>query len=125
MSDSHHSSAIVNIPNGLNRLMGDSVLYRQMLELFAGDLHHSIQKIRDAYSAGDATLLRYEAHSLKGAAANLSVEQLSEIAYDLEQHGKNRTLDMVGPGMDSLQAAAAELTNYIKTVDWPAITREP
>ena len=49
---------------------------------------------------GDAEVVRREAHSIKGGAANLTANDLSRIAFEIENIGISGMLE---EGIDSLQ----------------------
>ncbi len=69
----------------LARLMGDIALLRTLVHEFEEDAPQRIAAIRTYLQAGDAGAVRYEAHTLKGASANMGGEALHRAAEQLEQ----------------------------------------
>ena len=69
------------------RLAGDSELMADVIRLFLEDLPVRLAEIGDAVTHRNAGNLRAAAHSLKGAASNLSLGGLFESARVLERIG--------------------------------------
>ena len=66
-----------------------------MKDVLKGFLEHlkiQIASIREGISRGDAEKVRDEAHAIKGGAANLTADDLSLIASELETIGAAGTL---------------------------------
>jgi signal transduction histidine kinase/DNA-binding response OmpR family regulator/HPt (histidine-containing phosphotransfer) domain-containing protein len=76
------------------RLMGDVELLQLILAGFLEDIPQRIDALQNALAEGDALLVRRQAHTIKGAAANVSAPALGAVAYQLEQAGE--TADLVG-----------------------------
>ena len=77
----------------------------EVLEGFFGNVTSQIGIIREAISNGDSEIVRREAHSIKGGAANLTADALSKIAFELENIGRSGMLE---EGIDSLQKLEGE-----------------
>ena len=68
----------------LYRLFGDADLMDEVIRTFLHDLPARLVSIKAAIDAGNAELLRTAAHTLKGAAGNVSATRVSEAARVLE-----------------------------------------
>lgn len=68
----------------VDRLGGDMDLSWEILSEFVAELPQRLREIDEALEKGDMTVIKRLAHSLKGAAANISAHRLSEAARDLE-----------------------------------------
>jgi CheY-like chemotaxis protein len=90
----------------LARMGGDEDLLRDVVQLFLSDCPERMAAIRAAIDAGDPSRLRGEAHTLKGAAANLSAAGLAEAARALEEIGSSRTLSGAEAAWQRLTGAA-------------------
>jgi PAS domain S-box-containing protein len=77
----------------LARLGGDEDLMRDVAHLFVEDCRERLEAIKSAIDRMDADLLRKEAHTLKGSAANVSADELSEAARVLESMGAAKALE--------------------------------
>ncbi|MBW1908477.1 MAG: PAS domain S-box protein [Deltaproteobacteria bacterium] len=62
---------------------------KAVLEGFLENVRSQIGTLRKAISDGDAEVVRSEAHSIKGGAANLTADALSKVALELENIGKS------------------------------------
>jgi CheY-like chemotaxis protein len=90
----------------LERLGGDEELLRDVVRLFLADCPDRLAAIRAAIDRRDADRLRVEAHTLKGAAANLSANHVAAAARALEQIGAGKNLDAVEAAWRELSGAA-------------------
>jgi CheY-like chemotaxis protein len=73
----------------LERVEGDQELLSEMIHMFLDDVPNLIAAMRDALQRGDMKVLERSAHSVKGAAANLSARAASAAALQLEQDARN------------------------------------
>ena len=93
----------------LDRMGGDEVLAREVIDLFVRDLAPQLAKIRRAIGHGDTEQLRIAAHTLKGTAANVSAGGVMDAAATLEQLGRDRTLGVVANAWQALEQEADRL----------------
>ena len=99
------SEAPMEYERALEEFEGDEDFLMEVLEGFIGNVTSQIKLIRQAISDGDAEAVRREAHSIKGGAANLTANDLSGIAFEIENIGKSGMLE---EGIDSLQKLERE-----------------
>jgi two-component system, sensor histidine kinase and response regulator len=97
----------------LSRVGGDADLLREVIELFLDDYPHTLENIRSAVAARDATKIEHEAHSLKGSVSTFGARRAFEAALALEKQGRSKDLSGVENGLcqleDALQALVPEL----------------
>ena len=67
-----------------DRLCGDDELVETIVDLFVEECPAWLAEIVDAVEAADPERIRISAHTLKGAAGNLSAHALSAVASRLE-----------------------------------------
>jgi len=89
------SDCPLDLEEALGRTGGDREFLRELLEMLAEDVPARIAAIRRALAQGDAETVRAEAHTLKGAAANLAARQMADLALDVENRGRTGALDDV------------------------------
>ncbi|MRV76323.1 phosphotransfer domain-containing protein [Duganella sp. FT92W] len=77
---------ILDIEEGLDRLMGDQQLYVQMLRRFRQDYQHVTGLVRQALAQGDTERAQRHIHSLKGASGMIGAQELHHLAIAAE-HG--------------------------------------
>ena len=100
----------------LERVEGDQELLMEMIHLFQEDAPKLLAAMRDALQCGDMVVLERSAHSLKGAAGNLSAKVAGAAAFQLEKDAKNKdaksameSLSRVKRAVELLLPALAEL----------------
>lgn len=77
---------IFDVDEFVRRNLGDLELSRDVATMFSDHRPEYVESIRKAMLSNDAVALRESAHKLKGAAANLGLSPLSEIARMIELH---------------------------------------
>src|SRR5688572_801702 len=70
---------------------GDTEFANDLITTFLLGTEETMQELRHAARSGDLQALARGAHKLKGAAANLHVEALAELARNLETRAKAGT----------------------------------
>ena len=91
----------------LERVEGDQELLTEMIHLFQEEAPNLLTAMGDALQRGDITVLERSAHSLKGAASNLSAQATAVAAFRLEKDAKNKDLE-------SAKASFAEVERAVK-----------
>jgi two-component system sensor histidine kinase/response regulator len=76
----------------IDRLLGDEDLAKEIIKGFIEDSLRQINTLKEAVDNKDADMIHYQAHSLKGAAANISATALRELCYKIEIAGETGDL---------------------------------
>jgi len=87
----------------------DEEMLAELLELLASSSASDLAAIRKAMAAGDAMGMGDAAHSIKGAAASLGIEQLASLAHAMEKAGRAGDLDGAKECFSPLEAMVAQL----------------
>ena len=74
----------VDVAAGLERMAGNKRLYRDLLTQFAARHESTGGRIKEAFESGDNNQAERLAHSLKGVAGNLGIDQIFALAGTLE-----------------------------------------
>jgi HPt (histidine-containing phosphotransfer) domain-containing protein len=74
----------INIADGLKRVAGNKQLYRDLLGQFAAKEGNSAAQISTALEGGDLKLAERIAHTVKGIAGNLGINEVESLARKLE-----------------------------------------
>ena len=98
--------AQIDLPSLLERVEGDRELLEEMIQLFADDAPVLLETMRKALEQGDMVKLERSAHSMKGAAGNLSANFVMAAASELEKNAK----------VNDAEASRASLANVEGTV---------
>jgi CheY-like chemotaxis protein/HPt (histidine-containing phosphotransfer) domain-containing protein len=103
----------------LEHLIGDSELVAAVMEVFLEDMPRQIQILKELLDAGDAVGAGRQAHSIKGAAADVGGERLREVALEMEKAFDAGDLSAAQACMAGLEAQFLLLRETINE-EWPA-----
>jgi two-component system sensor histidine kinase/response regulator len=107
----------MDVERALKEFEGDQEFLMEVLLGFLDNVKGQIQNIGQALSDGDAEIVRKEAHSIKGGAANLTAVKLSNIALELENIGKSGRLEEGAEVLERLKEELHSLEDYSKQVE--------
>ena len=93
----------------LERMSGDEELAKRMLDSFLGLMPQQITVLKKEVAAGDLPASLRQAHSIKGAAANVGGEAMRALAAAMEAAGRAGDLDGIKSRLDGLDQAYALL----------------
>ena len=77
----------------LSRMMDNEELVKVVMDAFMAEASSLIQDIEQADTEKDPSSLTMAAHSLKGAAANISAIQLSDLSSKIEMASRDNDLE--------------------------------
>ena len=80
-----------------------------LLELFMESLETSLANIEDALASNDFKKIAYEAHAIKGSAANLLLADIVDIAVHIEKCAKSQDIVSLSPLIDKMGEVVDEL----------------
>ena len=102
----------INFERAIREFDGDKEFLMEVLGGFLENVTAQIEIIRDAISAGNAEIVRKEAHSIKGGGSNLTANALSRVALELENIGKSGQLERGLEALKRLEKEANQLEAY-------------
>jgi CheY-like chemotaxis protein/HPt (histidine-containing phosphotransfer) domain-containing protein len=88
----------------LARLMHDEPLMRTVLETFLLDIPQQISALKGYLDSGDIPSVVRQAHTIKGASANVGGDRLRETAYKIEQAARLGDLLVAARDLPALEA---------------------
>jgi HPt (histidine-containing phosphotransfer) domain-containing protein len=103
---------VLDVADGIARVMGDRALYARMLRRFRSDYQHGVAPIRGAIASGDIRLAHRIAHTLKGAAGMVSAHALHQQASALELMLRHAACGQAD-ALESLDSAISEALQVI------------
>lgn len=106
--DQRPSPVIWDRAGMLERLMGDEELAATILQGFLADIPRQIQSLRGYLEAEDAPSAERQAHTIKGASANVGAEALRALTLEMEKAGQAGDLDSIKASLQELDAAFEE-----------------
>ena len=104
----------------MQRLLIDQSTFRRILGRFAANNATMMDQIRTAYANRQWELMQRLAHTIKGAAANISAEELQQAAWELEKPIKEGREQQ--PLNDQLDQLEIKINQVIKSL---ALLQEP
>jgi HPt (histidine-containing phosphotransfer) domain-containing protein len=100
----------------LDEFMGNARVLNQVLRGFIENVRRQIPRMRQAVRDRDFSVLRKEAHAIKGGAANISAPALSRLAAELEQLGIQKTLDGFDPLFAAFEMESSRLAQIMSDI---------
>ncbi|MDY6971928.1 MAG: response regulator [Thermodesulfobacteriota bacterium] len=107
-------SVPMNFEKAVEEFEGDEDFLMEVIEGFLANVKTQIGVIRQGIADSNADAVRKEAHSIKGGAANLTADELSEVALELENMGKTENLDGGIETLERLEKEFYRLEEYAK-----------
>ena len=107
--DEDRAIPVFDKPGMLARLMDDEDLARTVALGFVADIPNQIVELRRCLDAGDVPGSVRQAHTIKGASANVGGERLRSVAAEMEQAARGDDLAAVKGRVPELEAAFAKL----------------
>ena len=114
--DNNTEGAPMDYDKALEEFVGKKDVLTKVLNVFRQNVSRQIGRLRTAVSENNAELLKQEAHTLKGGAANLTAEKLSDLAHQLEVIGMSENLDTAGPVLDNFEKEFKRLEDYLNSL---------
>ncbi|MBF0412348.1 MAG: response regulator [Desulfamplus sp.] len=93
----------IDVESGLNRALKDKRLYRELLSYFLKDYASAAEDIRTLIKNGELYKAERMAHSVKGAAGNISADDIYNAAWALEQAISKNDTNSVETLIDNLE----------------------
>ncbi|PIQ97862.1 MAG: hypothetical protein COV67_02015 [Nitrospinae bacterium CG11_big_fil_rev_8_21_14_0_20_56_8] len=88
---------VLNKEAALEICDGDEDLFNEIAVVYRDDAIELARKLKKALEGADAHGVERAAHALKGASGNICAERVRELAYKLEQAGRNKDLRSAVP----------------------------
>ncbi len=100
----------------MKRVMEDHELAKTVLNSFLEDIPKQIQLLKDYFSENRIKDAERQAHSIKGASANVGGEQLREVAFRIEKLCKEGNITEVPELIKKMEEKFKELTEKIREI---------
>ncbi len=81
----------------LKRLGGDEQFCDELVKEFMEDVSVRLAQLKQALDDNDAAVVKHQAHTLKGASANIGAQALRDVAMEIETAGREGNFDLLGP----------------------------
>ena len=107
---------VFSLEKALEIVDGERELLAEMIQLFYEFGPQTAARIQAAVAGGNLEEARRQAHSLKGSAANLAGERLTDLAWSLEQAGREGDQGGLELLVRSLDSELAHLLEALRRV---------
>lgn len=87
----------------LKRMMDDEDLARSILASFLADIPQQIHSLKAFLKSGDVQGSERQAHTIKGASANIGGEKLRAVAFEMEKSAKSGNLSAASARLADLE----------------------
>ena len=91
------------------RLMDDEELASSVAAVFLEDIPTQIEVLKDYLNAGDVARSERQAHSIKGASANVGGKAMCATAFEMEKAGKAGDLEAIKARLPELETQFLQL----------------
>lgn len=108
--------SLIDMESALERIGGDEEFLVELLNDLLEQLDENIPAIRQAIASSEFETLRSLSHGLKGASANLSVVGMASLFKELEDMGRNQTIDGAAVRLMHIEKAKQDLQELLKTM---------
>ncbi len=89
---------VIDVEDALDRVQDDKELLLELFDIFQDDFEEKYPVLKDVSERGEAEEVRNLAHALKGAAGNISAQQIHKTCGQIEGMANDDVLD----GVDEL-----------------------
>ncbi|KQQ31105.1 phosphotransfer domain-containing protein [Duganella sp. Leaf126] len=125
---SFDSVPVLEVATGLQQLMDDHDMYRQVLRRFRQRYRDSAEQARTELLAGDAVSAQRTVHTLKGAAGMIGAHQLHHLSMALEPLFAGPPAQCIGPLAQleqTLRTLMAAIDTELAAVQSPPMPPSP
>jgi len=112
MAEAFNYEGIIDIGGGLKRLANNKKLYLKLLSNFKG--RQMADEVINGINEGDHVKISQAAHAIKGVASNLGLDQLAEVAKNIDEQAKMKVIvdnaaELIDKASEDAAAAIAAL----------------
>ncbi len=104
------SAAALNAQELMDRCMGNLEFAQRILAKFQGRCDQDLAELERALLAQDDEQVRFVAHRIKGASANVAAHGLRRLAGEIEELALARRLSEIPPRLEELRGECTRLT---------------
>lgn len=114
--DGENATAVFDKAVLMEQMMDDEELVQTIINAFLEDIPKQIEALKGYLEAGDAAGAERQAHTIKGASANVGGEALREIAFSMEKAGKAGEMERIKALMGDMLSAFEQLREKMERV---------
>jgi PAS domain S-box-containing protein len=104
----------IDLEAAMSRFGNDREFFKDMVREFLDYVPGQIQHIEQAAEAGDSDAVQKNAHSIKGAAGNLSAQNIAHTALMIEEKGRSGDVSGIPSQVKYLKSEISRLRKFIE-----------
>jgi CheY-like chemotaxis protein/HPt (histidine-containing phosphotransfer) domain-containing protein len=112
-ANTKESSDPLDLKATIKEFEGNRTMVSAIIQEFLSDVDARIVKMGNGVGSGELEIVRKEAHSIKGGAANINAHDLSMAASNLEQAAKASHASICGDLLQDLSHEAQRVNAYV------------
>jgi PAS domain S-box-containing protein len=116
------ASQVFNKKKLLNRCMDDEELAQEVITVFLSDMPQQLKRLQTCLAAGDFSGAARQAHTIKGAAGNVSAEALHRVTLQMEKVIQSGNTASISEGISHMEQEFVRLRQAIHTEFFPVHT---
>jgi CheY-like chemotaxis protein len=109
-------TAVLDVAKALAQMGGDKDVLREVLDIFVGSAPAQLEKLQDGLRDGDAGRIKFAAHTLKGAAANIIAEGVRKAAEEIENIVDGADFEAIRCKVASLENEISKLVEMVANI---------
>jgi PAS domain S-box-containing protein len=105
----------VNLSHIKEIVEDDPETLNELINIYLDDTAHHMAAIESAVLKKDAELIKKEAHSMKGASANIGADRMKKYCASLEKIGASGDIEPAAGILDDLKSEFKQVKKYLKS----------
>ena len=89
--------------------------YLELLELFVETTGSNLAKLHNGLDACDSRQVLEAAHTIKGSSANLGLTAIAEVAREVEEKARQKSLAGAGEAAQSIKGQCEQIAHELKS----------
>jgi len=104
----------VDMKAAMTRFGDDREFFKDMVQEFLNYVPEQMEMLEEALQSKDVSAVQKNAHSIKGAAGNLSVQKIFSLALSLENNGRDSDCLEAPPVLEDLKTEILHLKQFVE-----------
>ena len=110
---------VLDLQSLKRRVFDDDALVREVLDAFVEDIPEEVQRLEQALASRELETASRQAHTIKGASANVEAGEMREFALQIEQAAKGGSVEKARSLLMELKEALARFREAVGQVPPP------
>lgn len=115
-AEAKRNGSPIDMKNAMQRFNNDKEFFKEMLREFLSYIPDQVLKLGEASGAGNTSEVQKTAHSIKGAAGNLSAVKVYETSIEIEKKAKNGDMPQIPSLIEELKSEIENLKLFAQSL---------